>query len=69
MNEPLLYTGGALTILWDISHLFPTRQVVRGFGSITRDNASSACSPKTTTTALIDGLICSMRRRCVPLTS
>jgi hypothetical protein len=38
MNEPLLYTGGALTIVWGISHLVPTRQVVRGFGTITRDN-------------------------------
>jgi hypothetical protein len=37
MNELLLYTGGALPILWGISHLFPTRQVVRGFGRITRD--------------------------------
>ena len=38
MNEALLYAGGALPILWGTAHLFPTRQVVRGFGGISRDN-------------------------------
>lgn len=38
MNEALLYTGGALTILWGTAHLYPTMKIVRGFGDITRDN-------------------------------
>lgn len=38
MRALLLYAGGALTILWGTVHLYPTQKVVRGFGSITRDN-------------------------------
>jgi hypothetical protein len=38
MNELLLYTGGALTVLWGTAHLYPTRKVVQGFGSISQDN-------------------------------
>jgi hypothetical protein len=38
VNETLLYTGGALTILWGTAHLYPTRKIVRGFGAIRRDN-------------------------------
>ena len=38
LREALLYAGGTLPILWGTAHLFPTRAVVRGFGSITRDN-------------------------------
>ncbi len=34
----LLYLGAAIPALWGISHLFPTRSVVRGFGDISRDN-------------------------------
>lgn len=34
----LLYLGAALTIVWGIAHLFPTRGVVKGFGNITEDN-------------------------------
>jgi hypothetical protein len=34
----LLYLGAALTALWGIAHLFPTRSVVAGFGDITPDN-------------------------------
>ncbi len=34
----LLFLGAALTILWGISHLFPTRAVVKGFGDISADN-------------------------------
>ena len=34
----LLYLGAALTFLWGIAHLFPTRSVVRGFGAISLDN-------------------------------
>lgn len=38
MSNALLYTGGALPVLWGTAHLFPTRKVVRGFGRISRDN-------------------------------
>lgn len=34
----LLYLGSGLTILWGISHLIPTKNVVSGFGDISRDN-------------------------------
>jgi hypothetical protein len=34
----LLYTGGALTAIWGIAHLFPTKSVVRGFGKLSADN-------------------------------
>ena len=38
MSNVLLYTGGALPVLWGTAHLFPTGRVVRGFGRISRDN-------------------------------
>ena len=40
MNTPnvLLYLGAAVTALWGIAHLFPTKAVVAGFGEISRDN-------------------------------
>jgi len=38
MNTLLIYLSGSLTIIWGISHLFPTRSVVRSFGDISRDN-------------------------------
>ena len=38
INLVLLYLGAALTALWGISHLFPTRSVVKGFGGISVDN-------------------------------
>ena len=34
----LLYVGAALTSIWGIAHLFPTKSVVEGFGEITLDN-------------------------------
>jgi hypothetical protein len=34
----LSFIGSALTILWGIGHLFPTKNVVKGFGDITEDN-------------------------------
>jgi hypothetical protein len=37
-NQILLYTGSGLTVIWGIAHLFPTRSVVRDFGSISIDN-------------------------------
>ena len=33
-----LHIGAALTIVWGIAHLFPTKSVVRGFGDIGIDN-------------------------------
>ena len=38
MQIVLLYLGAALTALWGISHLIPTRGVVAGFGEISDDN-------------------------------
>ena len=38
INLILLYLGAALTALWGISHFFPTRSVVKGFGGISVDN-------------------------------
>jgi hypothetical protein len=37
-GQILLYIGAALTLLWGIEHLFPTKSVVRGFGEISADN-------------------------------
>ncbi len=34
----LLSLGAALPVFWGISHLFPTRAVVKGFGDISADN-------------------------------
>ena len=38
ISEILLYTGGLLTMIWGIAHLFPTISVVKGFGDIGQDN-------------------------------
>lgn len=38
MSETLLMSGGILTVLWGVAHLFPTRSVVRDFGEISVDN-------------------------------
>lgn len=38
MQIILLYMGAALTAIWGISHLIPTRNVVAGFGDISDDN-------------------------------
>ena len=38
INLVLLYIGAALPFLWGVSHLFPTRSVVNGFGEISVDN-------------------------------
>ena len=34
----LFYIGAALPLLWGIIHLFPTANVVKGFGEISADN-------------------------------
>ncbi|UCC19724.1 MAG: hypothetical protein JSV62_00155 [Promethearchaeota archaeon] len=37
-NIILISIGAILTMLWGISHLFPTKNVVRDFGEISQDN-------------------------------
>ena len=37
-DQILLYIGSALTVIWGIAHLFPTKSVVQGFGDISIDN-------------------------------
>jgi hypothetical protein len=34
----LLYLGSGLTVLWGITHLIPTKNVVNDFGDISEDN-------------------------------
>ena len=38
VNQILLYTASALTIIWGTSHIFPTKNVVKDFGDISTDN-------------------------------
>ena len=38
MNLIFLYLGSALTIIWGVAHLFPTKSVVKNFGDISIDN-------------------------------
>jgi len=38
INQVLLYLGAFFTLAWGVSHLFPTRSVVKGFGQISQDN-------------------------------
>jgi CHASE2 domain-containing sensor protein len=38
MKKKLLYVAGILTLLWGVSHLFPTASVVKDFGDISFDN-------------------------------
>lgn len=38
INEILLYIGSAITTLWGVAHIIPTKNVVDGFGSISEDN-------------------------------
>lgn len=38
MQSVLLYLGAFLTGVWGVAHLFPTRNVVAGFGDISADN-------------------------------
>ncbi len=33
-----LYLGALLPLIWGISHIFPTKSVVQGFGDISQDN-------------------------------
>jgi hypothetical protein len=38
INQVLAYLGSAFIAFWGISHLFPTKNVVAGFGAISSDN-------------------------------
>jgi uncharacterized membrane protein YwaF len=38
MRRPLAYLGGLLLIIWGISHIIPTNNVIKGFGPISADN-------------------------------
>jgi len=38
INQILLYLGAFFTLAWGVTHLFPTRSVVKGFGQISQDN-------------------------------
>lgn len=38
MNYTLFYISATLTIFWGVSHLFPTKNVVKAFGNISTDN-------------------------------
>lgn len=38
IGEVLLYTGAVVITIWGISHIIPTRNVVRGFGELSEDN-------------------------------
>ena len=38
MNDTLIYIGSAISIIWGVAHLIPTREIVKGFGEISADN-------------------------------
>jgi lipopolysaccharide export LptBFGC system permease protein LptF len=38
MKKLLVYIGASLTIIWGISHILPTHNIVKGFGNISTDN-------------------------------
>jgi hypothetical protein len=38
MRKLLVYLGGLLAMIWGVAHLFPTGNVIEGFGNITVDN-------------------------------
>ncbi len=38
MPETLAWLAAAIVFMWGVSHIIPTKQVVAGFGDITRDN-------------------------------
>ncbi len=38
INQILIYIGSAVTLIWGIAHLFPTKAIVKGFGEISIDN-------------------------------
>jgi uncharacterized membrane protein len=38
VNVILIIVGAILTMIWGISHLFPTKNIVKDFGEISKDN-------------------------------
>lgn len=38
INQILIYIGSAVTLIWGIAHIFPTKSIVKGFGEISIDN-------------------------------
>lgn len=38
MNEILIYVGSAIIIIWGAAHIFPTKNIVAGFGELSTDN-------------------------------
>jgi len=38
VNNASFYLGAAIPAVWGVAHLFPTRNVVRGFGDLSVDN-------------------------------
>ena len=38
INQVLIFIGAGFVGLWGIAHLFPTKNVVAGFGDVTEDN-------------------------------
>jgi hypothetical protein len=38
MNDALIYIGAGIIILWGIAHIIPTKAIVKGFGTISKDN-------------------------------
>ena len=38
MNTVFFYLSGAMTMIWGIAHLFPTKNVIKNFGDISIDN-------------------------------
>ncbi|MFC2134456.1 hypothetical protein ACFLTH_07540 [Bacteroidota bacterium] len=38
MGEILLYIGSIVILVWGIAHIFPTKNVVAGFGELSPDN-------------------------------
>ena len=38
MQSILLYIGSSIIILWGMGHLFPTKNIVKGFGDLSSDN-------------------------------
>lgn len=38
MSGVLAFVAAGIVFVWGVSHIFPTRQVVAGFGEITQDN-------------------------------
>lgn len=38
MSEALAYAAAGIILLWGVSHIIPTREVVAGFGDISTDN-------------------------------